>query len=239
MIEGAYNDYADWKKWSVGDFMRYSAYDAAYFSGELRGLELKGRRIIELGFGNGKFLAYARDRGAVVAGTELLADVARQAMAAGVQVFQSDLSDAVAQSPGEFDLVVAFDVLEHLTYDEIRMLFAQLARLLKPGGRVLARYPNGCSPLGCVSQNGDHTHRSTLSAPLLMQLLLGRPWRMMFAGNPYRVNVGGNPIRRIALGTRHVLRDIVQAGFNSIYGTKVTLDPNVVVLIEHRPCRTL
>jgi 2-polyprenyl-3-methyl-5-hydroxy-6-metoxy-1,4-benzoquinol methylase len=237
MSTDAYEDYAKWKNWAGDGFMSYDANDAAYFFGELRGLDLKGRHVLELGFGNGKFLAFARDRGATIAGTELLGNAVRAAEAAGLRVYRPDLSDAVTEAPRRYDLVVGFDVLEHLTYDEIHALFAQLDRLLRPGGLVLARFPNGASPLGCVSQNGDHTHRSVLSAMLLMQLLLGKPWRLVSAGNPYRVNIGRDPIQRIALGIRHALRNGIEASLNGIYGLKVTLDPNVCVRIEHCPPR--
>jgi 2-polyprenyl-3-methyl-5-hydroxy-6-metoxy-1,4-benzoquinol methylase len=237
MSIGAYDRYADWKNWISSEFMRYDAHDAAYFSGELRGLDLEGLLVLELGFGNGKFLAFARDKGAIVAGTELLPEAIRQASAAGLRVYRPDLTDAVLESPGCYDLVIAFDVLEHLTHEEIQALFAQLARLLRPAGLVIARFPNCASPLGCVSQNGDLTHRSSLSASLLMQLLLGRPWRLTFAGNPFRVNIGGNPFRRLALVVRHALRDGIQRALNIIYGINVTLDPNVTVRIEHIPVK--
>lgn len=80
-----------------------------------------------------------------------------------------DLSDALAENAGKLDLVVAFDVMEHMTREQLLVLFDTLAALLKSGGHVLARFPNAQSPLGCVTQNGDWTHRSALSAQVPMR----------------------------------------------------------------------
>lgn len=235
MTHADYEGYVNWKNWSGDGFARYDANDAAYFSGELRDIRLSGCKVLELGFGNGRFLGFARDSGADVAGTELIPEARALAQSAGIKVYSADLSDAVDLAPRQFDLVVAFDVLEHLTFDEIKKLFDQLALLLRAGSVVIARFPNGASPLGCVSQYGDHTHRSVLSASLLMQLLAGKPWRLESAGNPYRANTGGNPFRRLSLMCRHLLRDGIEAIFNRIYGLKVTLDPNVTVRITRLP----
>lgn len=231
MTVSGYERYAAWKSWSSAGFARYDAADAAYYTGELRGAPLAGANVLELGFGNGGFLGFASDKGAKVAGTELIPEAVRLAEGAGVRVYRPDLSDAVEECPGTFDVVVAFDVLEHLTRDEIRRLFDRLEILLRPGGVILARFPNGASPLGCISQNADLTHKEPLSAPLVMQLLLGKPWRLLSAGNPYRVNVG-SPARRLGLAIRHALRDMIEAGFNRLYGVRVTLDPNVIMRIE-------
>jgi 2-polyprenyl-3-methyl-5-hydroxy-6-metoxy-1,4-benzoquinol methylase len=230
-----YKEYSGWKKWSVESFASYDPADAAYFTGETKGISLNEKQILELGFGNGKFLGYARAQGARVSGTELIAEAVHVARVSGVRVYHPDLSDAIAEACGKVDLVAAFDVLEHLTLIEICDLFDKLALLVPPGGFVLARFPNGGSPLGCISQNGDHTHRSVLSVQLLMQLLIGKPWRLQRSGNPFRSSSSKNPLRRITLGLRHVLRDIIEFAFNRVYGVSVTLDPNVVVLIVRLP----
>jgi 2-polyprenyl-3-methyl-5-hydroxy-6-metoxy-1,4-benzoquinol methylase len=45
----------------------------------------------------------------------------------------------------KFDCVTLIEVIEHLTADEIRALFGQVARLLKPGGALVVTTPNYAS----------------------------------------------------------------------------------------------
>ncbi len=56
----------------------------------------------------------------------------------GARVYMPDLSDALAENAGNFDLIVAFDVMEHMTPEQLLVLFDTLAALLKSGGHVLA-----------------------------------------------------------------------------------------------------
>ena len=78
--------------------------------------------------------------------------------------------------------------------------------LLKSGGHVLARFPNAQSPLGCVTQNGDWTHRSALSAQVLMQILTGKPWALVRAGDPFMVRDADSLAKRIGLRSRYAAR---------------------------------
>ena len=232
MTAESYQGYAEWKQWGSESFAICDPEAAAYFAGEMRGRDLRGKLVLELGFGNGRFLAFARAQGATVYGTELIPEAVELAKEQGVRIFAPDLSDAVAEYAGAFDIVVAFDLFEHLYPEDIQRTFAQLAILLREGGVVIARFPNGGSPFGGVSQYGDHTHRTFLSASLLMQLLIGQPWRLKFAGNPYRSTMGSSLKRRIGLVVRHKLRDLIEFSVNRIWGMSSTMDPNVVVVIE-------
>ncbi len=227
-----YAGYSEWKQWAPSQFMVCGPYERRYYKGELGGLELAGRKIVELGFGNGGFLRYAMDEGANVGGTELVAEACARATEGGARVYMPDLSDALAENAGNFDLVVAFDVMEHMTREQLLVLFDTLAALLKSGGHVLARFPNAQSPLGCVTQNGDWTHRSALSTQVLMQILTGKPWALVRAGNPFMVLNADNLAKRVALRSRYAARRGIEWTVNRVYGLAITLDPNVVVLLR-------
>lgn len=228
---GKYEYYAAWKGWDAAEFLTCSHYRRLYFKGELKGIDIAGKRVLELGFGNGSFLRFAKDAGAEVAGTELLADAARAAQQHGIKVYQPDLSNVAADSAGQFDLVAAFDVLEHIAWNDLELLFEKLAALIKPDGYFIARFPNGQSPLGCVFQYGDHTHRAVLSPALLMQLLHGKPWQLVRADNPFVVTDGG-ALRRVGLVLRSGARALLQVAINRLFGLDVTLDPNVTVVLR-------
>ncbi|SEF14615.1 2-polyprenyl-3-methyl-5-hydroxy-6-metoxy-1,4-benzoquinol methylase [Rhizobiales bacterium GAS191] len=227
-----YGHYSKWKRWDPRGFLVCTPHEASYFAGELRNVLVEGARVLEIGFGNGNFLRFASDRGATVSGTELLDEAVASARRCGIRVYRPDLSDAAAESAGQFDLIAAFDVLEHMTFDEIIEVFESLSRLLKVGGHVIARFPNGQSPLGRVPQYGDHTHRSVLSSPLLMQLLLGKPWMLERADNPFVVVQDQGLVKGIGLRLRVAGRGLVERAVNRLYGLDVTLDPNVTVLLR-------
>jgi hypothetical protein len=96
----------------------------------------------------------------------------------------------------------------------------------------LARFPNAQSPLGCVSQNGDWTHRSALSTQTLMQLLTGKPWTLVRAGNPFTLLDADSLVKRVGLRSRYAARRGIEWTVNRLYGLAITLDPNVVVLLR-------
>ena len=97
------------------------------------------RRAIDLGCGNGRFLAALAERGAAATGVDAYADsLARaRAKAPGATLIAAELGDLPLPS-ASFDLVAALDVLEHL---EPARLLAEARRLLAPGGRLLLSVP--------------------------------------------------------------------------------------------------
>jgi cyclopropane fatty-acyl-phospholipid synthase-like methyltransferase len=74
-------------------------------------------------------------------------------------VRKGDGGQALADLPeARLDLVVCFDVLEHLSYDTCAQWFAQIRRVLMPGGRLIGHVPIGLSPFAGSVYWGDFTH---------------------------------------------------------------------------------
>src|SRR5207245_8568112 len=69
------------------------------------------------------------------------------------------------------DGLVAIDVLEHLTRNELVRLACEVHRTLRPGGRLLVQIPNGEALRPGPVWAGDLTHETLLSAGSLAQLL--------------------------------------------------------------------
>lgn len=165
---GAYDAvaYLEHKGWGDPDrFGRLSPAEAAVYDAMIgragRRFE-SGARVLEVGFGDGAFLRFAAGRGWRVSGVEVqpvLVDVARRA---GFDVWHAATLEAVETA--SVDLLVAFDVLEHLGPSELVAFMREVARVLTPAGRFVARFPNGDSPLGLVNQNGDLTHVSAIGS---------------------------------------------------------------------------
>lgn len=128
--------------------------------------------VLEVGCGPGTFLYWAVARGAAsVRGVDVSDEqvaVARSLdLPAEVASFQSYL-------PGRrerFDLVVALDVIEHLTRDEAFELLDLTLAALRPGGRLVLATPNGAALRPGPIWHGDLTHE-TIYSPKTISLAL-------------------------------------------------------------------
>jgi len=96
-------------------------------------------RLLDVGCGSGELLEAARRRGWTVAGCEPVAASARRAAQRGVDVRTAMLADS-GLAPGEWDVVSALHVLEHLP-DGVGFL-RQLGEWVRPGGLVMVEVPN-------------------------------------------------------------------------------------------------
>jgi len=120
---------------------------AAFAAGDLGGIYAwaadtlalgAGRHLVDVGCGRGELLAQAVARGARATGVEYSEDAAAlaRATAPGAEVVLADaralpLPDACA------DACALLDVVEHLTAPELERCLAEVARVLRPGGRLL------------------------------------------------------------------------------------------------------
>lgn len=91
-----------------------------------------GRRLLEVGCGNGHFLTVARDRGWRVAGTELSRAHVERAVGAGLDVRYGDLRGEGLWDGSDFDAVVLIEVLEHVP-GPLELLRAVTERLVEEG----------------------------------------------------------------------------------------------------------
>lgn len=98
-----------------------------------------GKRILDVGFGNGTFLERVRDAGWQVAGADPDEEVVRRAIQKGLPVRQGGV-EAWSDEPESFDYITLSHVIEHV--HDPRSALEEVYRLLKPGGRVWLETPN-------------------------------------------------------------------------------------------------
>lgn len=98
-----------------------------------------GHRVLDIGCGRGELLHHAQKAGAVAVGTdyaEAALGVARQA--GGGRVLRCD-AKALPFASKSFDRVFLLGVVDHLHDWELRLAFAEISRVLRDGGRVVAQ----------------------------------------------------------------------------------------------------
>jgi SAM-dependent methyltransferase len=226
----AYAGYARWKGWDGAFEVRER--DARYFVAEFAGITLAGKRVLEIGFGNGRFLAWAKAQGADVHGLEINPDMLDAATHHGYAVRNASLGDLVGER-ASYDLIVAFDVLEHWDTDELIANFRHVADLLGAGGVFLARFPNGHSPFGRIYQHGDFTHKSVISAFKIDYLAGLCGLEVVRVANARRVSSKPGVLRALRHRWMALRRAWIERSLSRLYGTeRLPLDPNLVALLR-------
>ena len=130
-IRGAFNP---------ADFARLPTY-RAFFE---RALPENGRQLLDVGCGVGRFCHAAKRLGWMVNGIDVSAQaVAIARGAADFPVRQATL-DEVVLNREQFDVVTAFEVVEHLAAPV--SFLRQAIDVLRPGGLFFCTVPNGGAP---------------------------------------------------------------------------------------------
>jgi SAM-dependent methyltransferase len=162
------DDYRQWKGWTPEKFGSCGGMEASYFRAELRGLrpdKLGTRcRVMEAGFGNGGFAAYCRDRGWSWVGTEVDPELVARARAGGFIAELADEQSSVARDHGPFQLIAAWDVVEHMNRSQAKCFVADCYVALEPGAELIFRVPAGDSPFSRAIQHTDPTHAQILTS---------------------------------------------------------------------------
>jgi SAM-dependent methyltransferase len=131
--------------------------------------------ILDLGCGHGAFIHFIREAGYTnVSGIDRSPEQVAEAKRLGIDgVHQGDLMKTLGTHPDEsHDMVVAFDVIEHFTKEELLPLIDEVHRILRKGGRWILHQPNAVSPFFGRVRYGDYTHEQIFTPDSLNQLLL-------------------------------------------------------------------
>jgi SAM-dependent methyltransferase len=110
-----------------------------------------GQRVLDLGCGWAYGTHWARTLGCRVTGIDLGLDQLAWASRAmpesrGLGLVQAN-ARALPYRDGSFDRVISVEMLEHVFRPDRPRVLAEIARVLKPGGRVSISTPNPASPV--------------------------------------------------------------------------------------------
>jgi 2-polyprenyl-3-methyl-5-hydroxy-6-metoxy-1,4-benzoquinol methylase len=133
----------------------------------------KNINILEIGCGEGGLLYYLRNRGYKnCLGVEIGKEQISLAQRLGIDgVKQADIKEFLRDKIGEYDVIFARDVLEHLNKEEVFEVIENVFKALKPGGRFIVQTPNAEGPFGTRYYYQDFTHEIVFSASSLSQVL--------------------------------------------------------------------
>jgi 2-polyprenyl-3-methyl-5-hydroxy-6-metoxy-1,4-benzoquinol methylase len=225
-----YESYSRWKDWPLN--FTCSERERLYYEREFGGIVAPGRRIFEIGFGNGGFLAWARRRGAEVYGVEIQPEILAAAEQQGFVAFGT-VDELMAQCGTGFDAAVALDVFEHIPAEDIPRVLISIDKLLKPGGTLTLRVPNGLSPFGRYNQYGDATHMNVITPSKMAQWAFATQLRVHWVRNEARIPYGPNFLHRFAKRIQFAIRECMSKAIAAIYGLPVhTLDPNMIIVLK-------
>lgn len=229
--------YRHWKNWSEVTFGECPALAASYFHHELQQAGVafdRGSPVLEIGFGNGQFAAWACAQGCDYTGTELDEDLVERARAKGWRAMPATLDLESLGLPEAPRCIVLWDVLEHLGLQEIQALLGSASRVLPEGGTIVARLPSGDSPFAGPIHNGDITHRTALGSGAIKQLAAPAGLTVMQIRAPALPLSGlgwRRALRRLLLKAgRAVITRLVRLLFHDNRATVITA--NMVVVLS-------
>ena len=127
---------------------------------------------LEIGCGPGSFLYWARERGWLgTTGVDLSAEQIAVARELGLNAENVSFQQHLADKAGVYDLIVAMDLVEHLTRDEVLQFLDMCAQALRPGGKLFLTTPNGAGLRPGPVAYGDLTHE-TIFTPQTIRTVL-------------------------------------------------------------------
>ncbi|MEZ6064564.1 MAG: class I SAM-dependent methyltransferase [Planctomycetaceae bacterium] len=137
----AYNEMGDGFAKSLSDYDTQRRVEVL-IDDFLGGIDLTGRRVLEVGTGLGYFARRLKERGADVTASDLAPNLVRDVERnVGCRAVVADALNLTGSFPGEaFDIVFSSECIEH-TPDPAAAVI-EMTKLLKPGGLLCLSTPN-------------------------------------------------------------------------------------------------
>lgn len=132
-------------------------------------------RILDLGCGHGAFLYFLSRAGYQdVCGIDISSEQIELAHRLGIDNARLGKLEEFLLEQGDscVDVVLAMDILEHLTKQELFIALEGIRRVLKPNGFCIAHVPNAEGLYGMRVRYGDMTHEQAFTPRSATQMFL-------------------------------------------------------------------
>lgn len=103
--------------------------------------------------------------------SERMVEIAATQLPSSITTMCGDASRFLHENGETYDVITMFDVVEHMTVAEARVLLDRCRHALRPGGYVVVRVPNAANILSAYSRYMDITHQVAYTEWSMMQLL--------------------------------------------------------------------
>jgi SAM-dependent methyltransferase len=100
------------------------------------------RRVLDLGSGEGLFLALLAEAGIPAEGVDRDPGLVQEAQKRGLKATVQDGADFCLKNPGAFDGIFCSHLIEHMPFPDVARLIHAAAGALAPAGRLLVVFPN-------------------------------------------------------------------------------------------------
>lgn len=132
----------------------------------------KDAAILDIGCGTGSFVWYLNQSGySGAAGIDISEEQIQQGISLGIENIQcTDLQNYLSERTEQFDCIIARDVMEHFTKQEIFRILSLVRCALKDGGAFIMQSPNGEGILHSGILYGDFTHETAFTEKSLHQI---------------------------------------------------------------------
>jgi SAM-dependent methyltransferase len=191
----------------------------------------KNLPVIELGCGNGAFLRDLLNAGFTnVRGVEPSATY--QSLVDPKLIIQDRASPFLNSLPRHsLGAVIALDVLEHISRDELKNLLTLIADRLAQNGLLVFRVPNMASALALTNYFGDLSHVTPLNASSIRQLAYGTGLRIASI-NPEPFSRPTSVFSLIGI-LLWPLTYLLQRSMNAAFGIRNSiLTPNLICILR-------
>ncbi|MDC3030216.1 class I SAM-dependent methyltransferase [Candidatus Pelagibacter sp.] len=229
LINKIYSNYSE----LAPNINKNSEQNFEYFDQELNQFkDLKEKKIIEIGYGNGFFLDWAKKKQLDITGYEIN-EIFHQKAKLNHKVVLGEGVNISSEVNDKFDLIVLFDVIEHISKENLLIFFENLHKLLNANGQILLRFPNGSSAAGLEYFNSDLTHYTFFNKRSLKMVAELNKFELIYFGNMKRVNKFKSLRGKLFGRFVYLLRNLIEYIYGNLYfGEKIPLDPNVVGILK-------
>jgi SAM-dependent methyltransferase len=131
-------------------------------------------KILEIGCGYGSFGYFMQNAGYKnYVGIDGSEEQVSEAKRLGIDIILGNLVEYLQNLEDDsLDLLIAIDVIEHFTKEELSDLVDDMNRVIKKDGTLITHQPNGESPFGNSIRYGDFTHELSFTKSSISQIFL-------------------------------------------------------------------